>query len=47
MKRARGIRALAGAAVVTVLFVALGAVFRAYLNPDNLVQWLVLLQLCR
>lgn len=47
MKRARAIRSFSGAVLAVVLIVALVAVFRAYQNPDNVVQWLSLLQLCR
>lgn len=47
MKRVRAIRSCSGAALAVVLIVALVAVFRGYQNPDNVVQWLSLLQLCR
>ncbi len=47
MTRAQTFRAIVRVALVVVLLMALAAVFRAYQNPANLVQWLVLLQLCR
>lgn len=47
MKGAPGPRAFSGTVLAVALIVALVAVFRAYQNPDNVVQWLSLLQLCR
>lgn len=47
MTRARALRAAVGVALVVVLTIAIAAVFRAYQNPANVLQWLMLLQLCR
>lgn len=47
MTRARALRAAIGVALVAVLTIAIAAVFRAYQNPANVIQWLMLLQLCR
>ncbi len=50
MKRGHATRVLAGLAAAIVMalaLVALAAVFRAYQNPANALQWLALLQLCR
>ena len=40
-------RATVGATLIAVLISAIAAVFRAYQDPANVVQWLMLLQLCR
>lgn len=47
MKLAPKILRFAGAVLATVLILALTSVFRAYLSPNNVVQWLLVLQLCR
>lgn len=44
---ARALRAAIGATLVAVLIIAIAVVFRAYGDPANVVQWLMLLQLCR
>lgn len=46
MTPGRRTRVLVGIATIA-LVVALAAVFRAYQQPDNVLQWLLLLQLCR
>jgi hypothetical protein len=47
MTRARVVQAFIRVALVVVLIIALAAVFRAYQTPTHVVQWLMLLSLCR
>ena len=47
MSRGKTTRLLFGLVAVIAMAAALIAVFRAYQNPANIVQWLSLLQLCR
>jgi hypothetical protein len=47
MTTGRLIRTFVGLACLGVLMVFLAAVFSSYQNPHNVVQWLMLLQLCR
>ncbi|MBT9599013.1 MAG: hypothetical protein IV094_23745 [Vitreoscilla sp.] len=47
MRRGQAAGVLAGLVAAIVAAIALVAVFRAYQNPANFVQWLALLQLCR
>lgn len=47
MTRARALRAAVMVTLIAVLIIAIAAVFRAYQDPANVAQWLMLLQLCR
>ena len=47
MSMGQAARVLATLLAAIIAAIALVAVFRAYQNPANVVQWLALLQLCR
>lgn len=47
MSRGQVARLLVALVAAVAMAAALIAVFRAYQNPANVVQWLSLLQLCR
>ncbi|MBI5720434.1 MAG: hypothetical protein HZC37_22385 [Burkholderiales bacterium] len=47
MRRGQAARMLGGLVAAIIAAIALVALFRAYQNPANVVQWLALLQLCR